>query len=80
MTIAGKEPTGIPTYVTGGTLIRLRMGNVPVESKRRVVGSHTQHDLARACTEDFALRCLLETSGSAHRVEVLEHLYNLSVH
>ena len=58
---------------------RIRMKTVPAIAKRRTIGSYTQAELAVACTEDFALRCSLETSGSAHRV-VLDHLYNLYVH
>ena len=69
-----------PKKISSGTLRRMRMKTVPAITKRRTIGSYTQTELVVACTEDFALEYSLMTSVSAHRVEVLEHLYNLSVH
>ncbi len=65
-------------YITGGTLIRLRMKSVPVENKRKVVDSHSQEDLVKVCSRDFLVKCEISTNGSTRRSRVVEHLCNFS--
>lgn len=69
MTFIGKGGFGIPTYV-------------PVRRKKIFSGSHTQSDLVRACTKDFAVRYELTSRDSVRRppLVALEHLCNLSVY
>lgn len=64
---------GVPLSTDGS-------GGILQPMNRRPLGSHTQKDLVRAFTGDFAVMCKLTTSESTRRSGVLKHLYNFCVH